>query len=135
MIAIVDRQLPIYLDERVGRHGRLFQCWKYRTMRSDPAILERYFEAHPEERAVYDLTRKLLDDPRKTALGAFLRRTSIDELPQLWNVFKGEMSLVGPRPITESEFTRRPGAGPVVDGERATRDDRSVAGKRPLRHG
>lgn len=108
LIVAIDRQSPFYLDARVGRGGRLFRCWKFQTMRSDPTILERYFEANPEERQVYELTRKLMDDPRKTALGSFLRRTSIDEFPQLWNVLRGEMSLVGPRPITEREFARRP---------------------------
>ncbi|MGE5597274.1 MAG: sugar transferase, partial [Hyphomicrobiales bacterium] len=99
-ILLIDRQFPFYLDERMGQHVRKFRCWKFRTMRNDDAKLAAYLLENPEEAARYAATRKLNRDPRTTRLGAFLRRTSIDELPQLINVLKGEMSLVGPRPIT-----------------------------------
>lgn len=108
LILVSDRQSPFYLDERVGRRGRLFKCWKFRTMRSEPGLLERYLAANPDEAEQYRVSRKLRHDPRITPLGVLLRRSSIDELPQLWNVLRGEMSLVGPRPITEREFTARP---------------------------
>jgi exopolysaccharide production protein ExoY len=95
---------PFFSHQRVGYRGRLFMCLKLRTMRQgaedslreDPALYEDYRRNHfkiPEHR-----------DPRTTRLGRFLRRTSIDELPQLWNVLRGDMSLVGPRPVVEDEL-------------------------------
>ena len=98
---------PIYGHERVGRGGRRFLCWKIRTMVPGAEarledILRRDPDAPPSGRA----TTSSRDDPRVTRLGRFLRRTSLDELPQLWNVLVGEMSLVGPRPVTPPELTR-----------------------------
>lgn len=106
-ILIGNRQRPFFADTRVGVNGRRFLCWKLRTMRSDPAILTRYFAAHPEEEARYRDTRKLDRDPRITPLGAFLRKMSLDELPQLFNVVLGQMSIVGPRPLSPEEFESR----------------------------
>lgn len=106
-ILAVDRQAPFYADTRIGRGGRPFRCLKLRTMRGDPRILERYLAQHPDESDAYRSTRKLRTDPRITTIGAFLRRSSIDELPQLWNVFKGDMSIVGPRPLAPGEFLER----------------------------
>ena len=106
-IAAIDRQRPFYGDERVGAGGRPFRCLKLRTMRNDPAILDRYFAAHPEVRAEYERTRKLDEDPRITPLGRLLRKTSLDELPQILNVLRGEMAIVGPRPLSPNEFARR----------------------------
>lgn len=107
LVVLVDRQMPFYLDTRIGRNGKKFRCWKLRTMRADKGLLEAYFLAHPGSRESYEQTRKLDDDPRRTALGSLLRRTSIDELPQLFNVLIGQMSLVGPRPLSPSEFVQR----------------------------
>jgi exopolysaccharide production protein ExoY len=107
LILVVDRQSPLYLDERVGRGGKTFRCMKLRTLRSDPRILESYLAAHPDEAERYRLTRKLRHDPRKTRIGAFLREHSIDEAPQFINVLLGQMSIVGPRPITASELSLR----------------------------
>lgn len=92
-----------YGQERIGRGGKRFRLWKFRTMLADAEnILEEYLHRHPELKEQWDKERKLQDDPRITpGLGHFLRRSSLDELPQLWNVVKGEMSLVGPRPLPQ----------------------------------
>jgi len=99
---------PVFFSHRrINRHGSFFSMWKFRTMAVNGAhILEEYFEAHPEAREEWHATRKLKHDPRATRVGNFLRRTSLDELPQLWNVFVGDMSLVGPRPIVAGEVAK-----------------------------
>ncbi|WP_315901587.1 sugar transferase [Salipiger bermudensis] len=92
---------------RVGRDGKTFRCWKIRTMVPDAnARLAALLESDPEARAEWERDHKLRNDPRITRLGAFLRKSSLDELPQIWNVLKGEMSLIGPRPVTEPELER-----------------------------
>ena len=89
---------------RVGRGGATFPCLKFRTMVVDSdAVLQRHLAEDPAAREEWEATRKLKNDPRVTALGRVLRKTSIDELPQLLNVLRGEMSLVGPRPIVPAE--------------------------------
>jgi lipopolysaccharide/colanic/teichoic acid biosynthesis glycosyltransferase len=89
----------LYASERIGRNGRRFSMWKFRTMvRDADAVMEQWKRSHPERAAEYQLRFKLKDDPRITPLGAFLRKSSLDELPQFWNVIRGDMSLVGPRP-------------------------------------
>ncbi|MDR9392596.1 MAG: undecaprenyl-phosphate galactose phosphotransferase WbaP, partial [Trueperaceae bacterium] len=94
----------LYGQRRIGRHGRPFTIWKFRTMVPNAdAILETHLRNHPHLRAEWDADHKLRNDPRITPVGALLRRTSLDELPQLWNVLTGDMSLVGPRPITDDE--------------------------------
>ncbi len=94
-----------YGHERVGRGGRRFRCWKLRTMvRDADAVLARHLAADPAAAAEWRRHRKLARDPRITALGRILRRTSLDELPQLWNVLRGDMALVGPRPVTAEEL-------------------------------
>lgn len=104
LIMIESPGVPFFEHQRVGRRGRRFKCLKLRTMRvgaedvlrSDPVLYEEYRRNHfkiPEDR-----------DPRTTRIGRFLRRTSLDELPQLWNVLRGEMSFVGPRPVVEDEL-------------------------------
>jgi exopolysaccharide production protein ExoY len=90
-----------YPHPRCGRDGRTFNCWKIRTMIADA---ERILDEDPRLQAAYAERYKLAGDPRVTAIGGFLRRFSLDELPQFWNVLRGEMSLVGPRPVTMSEL-------------------------------
>ncbi len=97
----------LYSQQRVGKHGVPFRAWKFRTMVVNAdEVLRRELEKNPALRAEWELNFKLRDDPRVTAVGRFLRKTSLDELPQLWNVLKGEMSLVGPRPIVDAEVVR-----------------------------
>jgi len=90
---------------RVGRDGVAFSCWKLRTMCPDAeARLKAHLRANPAAAREWADCYKLRDDPRVTRLGRVLRRTSLDELPQLWNVLRGEMSLVGPRPVPRDEL-------------------------------
>ena len=96
----------LFWHERIGRHGRAFPCPKFRTMTPDAdARLEALLQRCPQSQQEWATSRKLRDDPRITPLGRFLRETSLDELPQLWSVLKGEMSLVGPRPVTRAELS------------------------------
>ena len=97
----------IFAHKRVGMYGKNFPCYKFQTMVSNAdKVLEKYLAENPAARREWDETFKLTDDPRVTKLGNFLRRTSLDELPQLWNVILGDMSLVGPRPIVEEEVPK-----------------------------
>ncbi|MBM3117237.1 undecaprenyl-phosphate galactose phosphotransferase WbaP [Jeongeupia naejangsanensis] len=92
---------------RIGMNGVPFKCWKFRTMvHNSQEVLDRLLASDAEARAEWDKDFKLKNDPRVTRIGAFLRKTSLDEIPQLWNVIKGEMSLVGPRPVIEAELER-----------------------------
>ena len=104
----VDSPGPIfYAQQRIGQDGKQFQAWKFRSMvRNADAILQRYLDQNPALRDEWERSHKLRNDPRITRAGRFLRATSLDELPQLWNVVKGEMSLVGPRPIVEAEIPK-----------------------------
>jgi exopolysaccharide production protein ExoY len=99
---------PVFFrHRRVGFNGRPFECLKFRTMAVDaPERLRRHLETDPEAAAEWIATRKLRNDPRVTAIGAVLRKSSLDELPQLFNVLRGDMSIVGPRPVTEEELGR-----------------------------
>lgn len=92
---------------RVGLGGKPFKCWKIRTMVVDAqAKLEEYLAENPEAAKEWELDQKLTNDPRVTRFGNFLRETSLDELPQVWNILRGDMSLVGPRPVTRDEVRR-----------------------------
>jgi lipopolysaccharide/colanic/teichoic acid biosynthesis glycosyltransferase len=105
LVVSLDGGSPFFAHERVGRGGRRFKCWKIRTMVMDAEErLRDLLESDQAARNEWYVRRKLADDPRVTALGRFLRQTSLDELPQLYNVLRGDMSLVGPRPITGEEL-------------------------------
>ena len=99
---------PIFFSHRrISKNGAFFSMWKFRTMCVDSAeVLDHYLAMHPEARAEWTLTHKLRNDPRITAVGLFLRRYSLDELPQIWNVLTGRMSIVGPRPIVAAEVEK-----------------------------
>jgi len=97
----------LYRHRRIGRGGREFFAWKFRSMVTNAdTILKKYLEENPQFQEEWACNHKLKNDPRVTRLGNFLRRTSLDEFPQLWNVLRGEMSLVGPRPIVREEISR-----------------------------
>lgn len=97
----------IYGHERIGRGGKPFKCYKFRTMYPDAdQRIKELMAAHPEIKAEWDATHKLKNDPRITPIGKFLRKTSLDELPQFWNVLKGDLSVVGPRPVVRAEMER-----------------------------
>jgi Undecaprenyl-phosphate galactose phosphotransferase WbaP len=97
----------LYGHRRIGREGREFTVWKFRTMVQEAeAVLAATLAENPAVRREWEAARKLKADPRVTRFGRMLRRTSLDELPQLWNVLRGEMSLVGPRPIVAEEIRR-----------------------------
>lgn len=98
---------PIFSHRRLGFGGRSFPCYKFRTMvRDADRALAAHLAADPEAAREWEETRKLRHDPRVTAVGRLLRKTSLDELPQLFNILRGDMSCVGPRPITTEELER-----------------------------
>lgn len=113
----------IYGQPRIGRDGRIFRCWKIRTMvpNANEALL-RMLAKDPDLAREWQVNQKLEHDPRITPFGAILRKLSIDELPQLWNVLTGEMSLIGPRPFTPEQKV-------LYDGNDA--DKRSYYRERP----
>lgn len=100
----------LYCQNRIGRGGRIFRIWKLRTMVINAdAALEDYLASDPAARAEWNEHQKLRKDPRITPAGRLIRKTSLDELPQLWNVLTGDMSLVGPRPMMPSQTRLYPG--------------------------
>jgi lipopolysaccharide/colanic/teichoic acid biosynthesis glycosyltransferase len=106
-IIALDGGEVIFGHTRVGTSGKLFRVFKFRTMCADAdQRLNTYLELNETARREWQLTQKLQNDPRVTWIGSFLRKSSIDELPQLLNVLRGEMSIVGPRPIVQSEIVR-----------------------------
>jgi exopolysaccharide production protein ExoY len=107
LIKLTDGGPIFFGHRRVGRYGSTFVCWKFRSMRQDgDAVLQAHLAAHPAAAKEWAETQKLQNDPRVTLIGRFLRVTSLDELPQLINVLLGDMSLVGPRPVTRGELDR-----------------------------
>lgn len=107
IIRLQDGHRAIFSQVRIGQNGQRFHCYKLRSMVPDAQErLTNLLTTCPKSRAQWDAVQKLDPDPRITRLGKFLRKSSIDELPQLFNVLRGEMSLVGPRPIIQSEVER-----------------------------
>jgi Undecaprenyl-phosphate galactose phosphotransferase WbaP len=103
-VKLDSRGPVIFGHRRIGQRGREFRAWKFRSMVTNADdVLRDHLQNNPQAMAEWNSKRKLRDDPRVTAIGRFLRKTSLDELPQLWNVLIGEMSLVGPRPIVHAE--------------------------------
>jgi lipopolysaccharide/colanic/teichoic acid biosynthesis glycosyltransferase len=104
----LDSDGPVlFRQRRLGRGGKTFFILKFRTMVSDAeTVLVSYLAAHPEARKEWDADHKLRQDPRVTRLGSMMRRLSLDELPQFWNVLCGDMSMVGPRPIVPAEISK-----------------------------
>jgi exopolysaccharide production protein ExoY len=107
MVKLSDGGPILFSHRRIGFRGAPFGCLKFRTMVTDADTrLQECLRAHPRAAEEWHATRKLKDDPRQTRIGRALRRSSIDELPQLFNVLRGDMSLVGPRPIVAEEAPR-----------------------------
>jgi exopolysaccharide production protein ExoY len=108
LVTIITSPGPaLFRHRRVGFNGKHFNCLKFRTMVTDaPERLRRLLESEPLAAAEWASNRKLRNDPRVTAIGAILRKSSLDELPQLFNVLKGEMSIIGPRPVPDEELER-----------------------------
>ena len=105
LLAMMTGPTGFFAHARVGKNGKAFRCWKIRTMIADADdALIKLFHRRPEAAAEWSKIQKLSDDPRIMPLGMALRRSSLDELPQIWNVIKGDMSLVGPRPVTRAEL-------------------------------
>ncbi|MBA4775923.1 MULTISPECIES: sugar transferase [Agrobacterium] len=106
LVKLSDPGPIFYGHRRVGHNGRYFHCLKFRTMAMNgDEILRQYLAANPEAAEEWRATRKLKNDPRVTAVGAVLRKLSLDELPQLLNIIRGEMSVVGPRPVVDEELS------------------------------
>jgi exopolysaccharide production protein ExoY len=107
MIWLHDRGPPVFAHRRIGKEGKTFPCLKFRTMVMDAEQrLADILRSDPDAAEEWERNQKLLIDPRITPIGNFLRKTSLDEVPQLFNVLIGQMSMVGPRPIVENEIPR-----------------------------
>ncbi len=110
VFSLQDGDSPFYWSRRVGKNGKTFKMLKLRTMVADAeGLLEKYLAENEDARIEWKSAQKLKNDPRITRFGRFLRKTSMDELPQLWNVLIGEMSLVGPRPMQPEQRALYPG--------------------------
>lgn len=139
-LVATDGKSPFYTQMRVGRHGRNFKMWKLRSMKANAdEMLESYLASNPEARREWDETQKLKNDPRITRVGRIIRKTSLDELPQLLNVLLGDMSLVGPRPMMCEQKSMYPGTAyfemrPGITGpwQISERNESSFADRAPI---
>lgn len=114
IIRLTSRGKAIFYQTRIGRGGKHFRCYKFRTMyQNSESLLEEILNSDPLKRKEWEATQKLKNDPRVTPFGVFLRKSSLDELPQFWNVLKGDLSVVGPRPVVPEELTKH--FGPKAD--------------------
>lgn len=110
-LVALDGKSPFYIQKRVGRNGRIFRMVKLRSMVFNAEErLREFLDQNPQASVMWERDQKLQDDPRVTAIGRFIRKTSLDELPQLWNVLIGDMSLVGPRPMMVNQQHLYPGS-------------------------
>lgn len=110
LVAIPSRGRVVYIQKRIGRGGKPFNCYKFRTMHPNAdKQLKKLLEENPKLKDEWLKNHKLRHDPRITLIGRFLRKTSLDELPQFINVIKGDLSIVGPRPVVEDELKRHLG--------------------------
>lgn len=110
LLVALDGNAPFYRQKRIGRNGQVFLLWKLRSMVPNAeAHLAAYLKANPKAAREWAVTQKLKHDPRITRFGALLRKSSLDELPQLFNVLKGDMSLIGPRPMMLDQQDLYPG--------------------------
>ncbi len=142
LLIMRDGAAPFYSQERLGRDGRVFRIWKLRSMVPDAeAALAAHLAADPRARIEWEVTQKLRDDPRITPFGRLLRKSSLDEVPQLWNVLRGDMALVGPRPMMVSQREIYPGTAyyalrPGITGywQTAVRNDSSFAERAAFDH-
>lgn len=111
VLIVYDGGSPFYTQTRLGKSGRHFRMWKFRSMVANAdQQLEAYLASDPAARQEWDSTQKLKRDPRITRIGRFIRKSSLDELPQLWNVLRGDMSIIGPRPMMVEQAVHYPGA-------------------------
>jgi exopolysaccharide production protein ExoY len=119
LVKLTDGGRVFYGHRRIGRNGEVFRCLKFRTMvENGDEVLAAHFARNPQSRAEWLATRKLQDDPRVTRVGQVLRKLSLDELPQLFNILAGHMSFVGPRPVVKDELELY---GPAADHYLRTR--------------
>lgn len=106
-VRLSSKGRSVYSQERIGRGGKTFKCFKFRTMYPDAdERLKELLESSEDLRKEWERYHKLKKDPRVTRMGSFLRKTSLDELPQFWNVLKGDLSVVGPRPVVRTELEK-----------------------------
>ena len=111
LVKFTNKGPALYGHSRIGHNGRTFRCLKFRTMVVDgDQVLRKHLDSNPAAREEWLATRKLQDDPRVTSVGTVLRKLRLDELPQLINIIRGEMSIVGPRPVVEDELMLYEGA-------------------------
>ncbi|PIE12161.1 MAG: exopolysaccharide biosynthesis protein [Rhodobacterales bacterium] len=118
VVASLDGASPFYIHPRVGKNGKAFHCFKFRSMVPDAdKKLKDLLDNAPEARSEWEHYQKIKNDPRVTKFGRFLRSSSLDELPQLFNVLRGEMSLVGPRPFmpNQNKLYKQAGGGHYYD--------------------
>ena len=107
LLKVTGSHAPIFSQKRIGQDGKEFSFFKFRTMvKNADDILKKWISHHPDIKIEFERKFKLRGDPRVTHFGQFLRRTSLDELPQIFNIIKGDMSLVGPRPIVPNEIPK-----------------------------
>lgn len=110
LLLIIESGHPFYFQDRIGKNGKVFRIMKLRSMVPNAdKLLAEYLAGNPEAREEWDKKQKLENDPRITPVGSLLRKTSMDELPQLWNVLRGDMSIVGPRPMMVDQRDLYPG--------------------------